>query len=68
MTVYLEFAELHAMHPKPLTMHDWIAKLDKFLALGDRGILGHVGMAKPDAAKANAETEYDNMANGMSSN
>jgi hypothetical protein len=59
VTAYLEFAELQAMSRKPMTMRDWIAKLDDFLALSDRDILSHAGKVKADAAKAKAQIEYD---------
>ena len=36
---YLEFAEVQAMNRKPMTMRNWIAKLDDFLRLSDRKIL-----------------------------
>jgi hypothetical protein len=59
VTAYLEFAELQAMSRKPMTMKDWIAKLDDFLRLGDRDILTHAGKVTADAAKAKAQSEYD---------
>ena len=40
---YLEFAELQALNRKPMTMKNWIAKLDDFLHLGEREILTHAG-------------------------
>lgn len=59
VTAYLEFAELQAMSRKPMTMRDWIAKLDDFLRLGDRDILTHAGKVTADSAKAKAQAEYD---------
>lgn len=59
VTAYLEFAELQAMSRKPMTMKDWITKLDDFLRLGDRDILTHAGKVTADAAKAKAQAEYD---------
>lgn len=59
VTAYLEFAELQAMSRKPMTMKDWIAKLDDFLRLGDRDILTHAGKVTADSAKAKAQAEYD---------
>lgn len=59
VTAYLEFAELQAMSRKPMTMLDWITKLDDFLRLGDRDVLTHAGKVTADAAKARAQTEYD---------
>ena len=31
---YIEFAELQAMQRNPMTMRDWITKLDEFLKIG----------------------------------
>lgn len=59
VTAYLEFAEMQAMNRKPMTMRDWIAKLDDFLKLGDRDILTHAGKVSADVAKAKALAQYD---------
>ena len=59
VTAYLEFAELQAMVRKPMTMRDWIAKLDDFLALGDRDVLTHAGHISAEVAKARALAQYD---------
>ena len=40
---YLEFAELQALNRKPMTMRDWIVKLDDFLKLSGRELLNHAG-------------------------
>ena len=45
--------------PKPMTMRDWIAKLDDFLKLSERELLTHAGTISHDAALAKAEAEYD---------
>src|ERR1039458_2373360 len=39
VTQYLDFAELQALERRPMTMRDWIAKLDAFLRASDREIL-----------------------------
>ncbi len=59
VTAYLEFAEMQAMARKPMTMRDWISKLDDFLKLGDRDILTHAGKISADVAKAKAQKQYD---------
>ena len=59
VTAYLEFAELQALARKPMTMANWIAKLDDFLRLGDRDILTHAGRISAEVAKAKAQREYD---------
>lgn len=58
VTAYLEFAELQALHRKPMTMADWITKLDDFLRLSDRQILTHAGTISHEAAKEKAESEF----------
>jgi len=44
---YIEFAELQALNRKPMTMSDWIAKLDDFLKLSGRDLLMHAGKSPP---------------------
>jgi hypothetical protein len=56
---YLIFAEGQAMRRIPMHMKDWIKKLDGFLTLNDRNILGHAGKISHQMAKELAETEYD---------
>ena len=58
VTAYLEFAELQALNRKPMSMIDWIAKLDDFLKLSDREILTNAGKISHDAAKEKAEAEF----------
>lgn len=58
VTAYLEFAELQALNRKPMSMVDWIAKLDDFLKLSDRAILTNAGKISHDAAKEKAEAEF----------
>ena len=58
VTAYLEFAELQALNRNPMTMTDWIAKLDDFLKLSDRDILSHAGKIPHEQAKEKAEAEY----------
>ena len=55
---YLEFAELQALERKPMTMRDWIAKLDEFLKISGRKLLDHAGKISAETAKAKAELEY----------
>ncbi|HMN41359.1 MAG TPA: virulence RhuM family protein [Phycisphaerales bacterium] len=59
VTAYIEFAELQALGRCPMTMRDWITKLDEFLALSGRDLLTHAGTITAEQAKAKAETEYD---------
>jgi hypothetical protein len=50
--------ELQALERKPMTMRDWITKLDDFLKISGRRLLDHAGTVSADAAKAKAEAEY----------
>jgi hypothetical protein len=59
VTQYLDFAELQALERRPMTMRDWIGKLDAFLRAGDREILEHAGSISAGEAKRKAELEFD---------
>jgi hypothetical protein len=56
---YLIFAEGQAMRRIPMTMTDWIKKLNAFMTLNERDILNHAGKISHDMAKELAESEYD---------
>lgn len=56
---YLVFAEGQAMRRIPMYMQDWIAKLDGFLNLNERGILKNAGTISHELAVQHAEQEYD---------
>jgi hypothetical protein len=58
VSLYIEFAELQAMERKPMTMKDWIKKLDEFLKVSGRKLLEHSGKISAEVAKAKAELEY----------
>lgn len=58
VSAYLEFAELQAQRRRPMTMRNWIAKLDDFLRLSEREILTHAGKVTHELAVAKAETEF----------
>ncbi|MBL7644958.1 MAG: virulence RhuM family protein [Candidatus Hydrogenedentes bacterium] len=59
VTLYLEFAELQALNRRPMTMSDWIAKLDDFLRLSGRELLEHAGTVSRDEALEKAHQEYE---------
>ncbi|WP_323034144.1 virulence RhuM family protein [Pararhodobacter sp.] len=59
VTAYLEFAELQAMNRKPMTMRDWISKLDDFLRLSDRDVLTHAGHVTAEIARLKGGEEFD---------
>jgi hypothetical protein len=43
----------------PMTMQNWIEKLNGFLQLNDRDILTHAGNISHELAAAKAEDEYE---------
>jgi len=59
VSLYIEFAELQALGRHPMTMRDWIAKLDEFLKASGRKLLDHVGKISANMAITKAELEYD---------
>lgn len=58
VNLYIEYAELQALERKPMTMRDWITKLDEFLKISGRELLNHAGKISAESAKAKAELEY----------
>jgi hypothetical protein len=58
VNLYLEYAELQALERKPMTMRDWVTKLDDFLKASGRELLDHAGKITAEAAKAKAEQEF----------
>jgi hypothetical protein len=56
---YLIFAEGQAMRRIPMSMQDWIKKLDGFLTLNDREILNHAGRISHQLAMEHAEGQYE---------
>lgn len=56
---YLIFAESQAERRIPMTMGDWIKKLEGFLTLNDREILHDAGKMSAQMAKERAEREYE---------
>ncbi len=59
VNLYIEYAELQALERRPMTMHDWIDKLDEFLKASGRKLLDHAGTISAEAAKAKAEAEFE---------
>lgn len=59
VTAYLEFAELQAKSRRPMTMVDWMGKLDDFLKLSDHDVLKHPGKITADEARIKAQSEYE---------
>lgn len=58
VNLYIEYAELQALERKPMTMQDWITKLDEFLKASGRRLLDHAGSVSAEDAKTKAEQEY----------
>ena len=58
VNLYIEYAELQALERKPMTMRDWITKLDEFLKISGRKLLDHAGKISAEDARAKAEREY----------
>jgi hypothetical protein len=59
VNLYIEFAELQALDRRPMTMRNWIEKLDEFLKISGRKLLDRAGQISAETAKAKAELEYD---------
>lgn len=59
VTMYLDYAEDQARHRRPMTMADWVKKLDGFLEFNERNILSHAGTISHELALEHAEGEYE---------
>ena len=59
VNLYIEYAELQALERKPMTMHDWVTKLDDFLKASGRKLLDHAGKISHEQAAQKAEAEYE---------
>jgi hypothetical protein len=59
VTMYLDYAEDQAKRNIPMTMEDWVIKLDAFLAFNDRKVLENSGQVTAEKAKAYAESEWE---------
>lgn len=58
VSLYIEFAELQALDRRPMTMRDWVAKLDEFLRVSGREVLETAGTVSAESAREKAEHEY----------
>jgi len=56
---YLVFAEWQAARRIPMTMVDWITKLEGFLKINDREILTNAGMISAELARAHADYQFE---------
>ena len=59
VNLYIEYAELQALERRPMTMQDWIAKLDEFMRISGRELLDHAGGMSAEQARLKAENEYE---------
>ena len=59
VNLYIEYAELQALERRPMTMEDWIAKLDEFMRISGRELLDHAGGISAEQARLKAEDEYE---------
>ena len=59
VTMYLDFAEDQANRRRQIFQRDWRRKLDAFLELNDRDVLGSAGRVTKAAADALARDQYD---------
>ena len=59
VVMYLDYAEDQARRRRPMTMADWVAKLDAFLQFNERDILTHAGKVTHELAAAHAEAEFE---------
>ena len=58
VNLYIEYAELQALERKPMTMRNWIAKLDEFLKISGRELMDHAGEISHEQAVRKAELEF----------
>ncbi len=59
VSLYLDFAELQARRRRPMSMQEWVAKLDDFLRVSEADVLTHAGRVSHDLALARAEGEFE---------
>jgi hypothetical protein len=59
VNAYLDLAEDRAKKHIPMTMEDWVKRLDRFLEADDREILQHSGAITARLAKEFAENEFE---------
>src|SRR3989338_8585209 len=59
VTMYIDFAEMQAQRGIAMYMKDWVAKLDAFLQLNEKEILGNAGLVSNKVAEALALGEFE---------
>ena len=61
VTAYLEVAELQALNRNPMTMVDWIDRLQQFLTMTGQELLTHAGKISHEQAMQKAHEEYEKL-------
>lgn len=59
VSMYLDYAENQAKRQIPMSMADWVQKLDGFLQFNDYTVLKNAGSISHDIAKKLAEEQYE---------
>ena len=59
VTMYLDYAEYQAGRNIPMTMQDWVVRLNRFLEFNEHEILHDNGKVTHEIAKAFAESEFE---------
>lgn len=59
VNMYLDYAEDQAKRKIPMTMEDWVKKLDAFLKFNERDVLDNPGQVSAEIAKTFAESEWE---------
>ncbi len=59
VNAYLELAEERALRKIPMTMEDWVKRLDMFLEFTDQNILADSGKVTAEIARDHAESEFE---------
>lgn len=59
VNMYLDYAEDQAKRKIPMTMEDWVKKLDAFLRFNERDVLDNPGKVSAEIAKTFAESEWE---------
>ena len=59
VTAYLDFAENMAQRKIPLTMQDWVERLNRFIEMFEYGMLQDAGKVSVEIARIHAETEFE---------
>lgn len=59
VSMYLDFAENQAVRQIPMSMADWVEKLDAFLKFNEYDVLKNAGKVSHEVAKELAEQQYE---------